>query len=465
MRAINNFILLFFMCGIFLGMAQGPRPMHVSSNSGATFTKDGEMDYTVRDASGRILTNVMDLKFLGTETLSVLDKANRTIYLLEDFEVKSVGASGTAKVLSTNIDKDFYITNPNSFAFFLQDRYVSGGDFVNIKSSYVYYLPDNNTTYFLEGIRSFPDWGAKSAEMLPYNASNTYWTRDATNNTYHVIVKGKAAEYKTLSSEKSGNDLIVKQNGIKKYKLPGYYTTASYVYKPVEMVSGNSSVGNNSSGSGCVSGNCQDGWGKQQLEGGYYEGFWENGKKEGYGMYKWEGTGKYIGSWKNDQMQGYGTYIADNEDNIVGWYSNGQLNGTGYTVTGGKWEQGVYTNGELTTPYTFITNKIDSGCTAGDCKNKYGRYKWDNGDSFTGFWKNGSMYMGTYTFASGDKYSGTFNNNNQFDGFGRYFYKDGGYYGGEWKNGNYEGKGYYHNKDYERQIGIWRNSSLVNNLN
>ncbi|MCH7784766.1 MAG: hypothetical protein IIB06_05035 [Bacteroidetes bacterium] len=41
---------------------------------------------------------------------------------------------------------------------------------------------------------------------------------------------------------------------------------------------------------------------------------------------------------------------------------------------------------------------INNDCVSGDCKNKYGRMKWSNSDSFTGFFKNGNMFMGTYLF-------------------------------------------------------------------
>ena len=282
---------------------------------------------------------------------------------------------------------------------------------------------------------------------------------------FGVIERGKTMDYDRVTSEKDGNDLIVKWDGVKTYVLPGYYTTASFVYKPVKMYSGSTSTTSISTTTeGCVRGNCQDGWGKYEYEGGHYDGFWKNGKKEGYGLYKWTGTGKYIGNWENDNMEGYGVYIAENDDNIIGQYSNGQLNGLGVTVTGDKWEQGMYSNGNLVSSYDFITNSVDTGCTAGDCQNKYGRFKWDNGDSFTGFFKNGRLFMGTYTFADGGKYSGMFNSDNQFHGMGRYFFVDDAYYGGNWNNGKYHGRGYYHNQDLEQQIGEWSNGSLTKNL-
>ena len=152
--------------------------------------------------------------------------------------------------------------------------------------------------------------------------------------------------------------------------------------------------------------------------------------------------------------------IADNDDNVVGEYRNGKLNGRGYTVVGKDWSQGWYTNGELTDSYSYIRNDRDMGCTTGDCQNKYGYFKWDNGDHFVGFFKNGKIYMGSYTFANGDKYSGMFNDQQQYHGTGRFFFKDGVYYGGEWKNGKYHGKGvmYYNKSRYD--AGNWANGKF-----
>ena len=35
---------------------------------------------------------------------------------------------------------------------------------------------------------------------------------------------------------------------------------------------------------GCISGDCYSGWGKWQFDNCYYDGFWVNGKKQGYGL-------------------------------------------------------------------------------------------------------------------------------------------------------------------------------------
>jgi hypothetical protein len=463
---MRSFIIILVFIGYSIsGKAQIPSPMSNSASTlnSAVWTKTNALDFTLHDRNGNSISKVKDLVYLKTDTLAVLDTNARTIYLLEDFKDASPGTVGKASILATNIGKDFFLTNPYSFITYVNDESYSG-DFSNITGNYIDFIAEVNATYFLEGIRSFTNWGARNMSKLPAAPDDTYWYRDADKEQYGVIKKGKTIDYSTATTEKDGNDLIVLLNGTKTYILPGYSTMASFVFNPVKLFSTNTSTTPSNDEIGCVQGDCVNGWGKWQYEDAYYDGFWKDSKRDGYGLYKWVGIGKYIGNWEEDTMSGYGAYLADNDDNIIGEYSDGQLNGVGYSVTGDDWQQGIYIKGNLTTSYTFYTNDIEVGCTAGDCQNKYGKMVWSNGDTYVGFFKNGALYMGTYTFTNGDKYSGMFNSKNQFEGTGRYFYESGGYYGGEWKNGQYHGRGYYHNKDIEQQIGVWSQGILVTKM-
>lgn len=452
---------LFLILSISL-QAQVPAPRSTqSTNSGLYWTKSGDYDYTLYGENGNKLTNVKDLKYLSTDTLSVLDKNARDIYLLEDFKNASDGASGKAVILKRNVGVNFYITNPYSFSFYVNDM-AKTGPFCNIGGSYIYYVAENSSTYKLPDIRKFSNWGANSAEKLPYSEVNTYWYRDAANKEYGIIKEGKTLDYSKVTPEKDGNDMVIKVNGVKTYRLRGYYTMASFVYTPVELYTPSREE---TVTTGCVKGDCQNGWGKYQYDNGFYEGFWIDGMKNGYGLYGWNDTGDYIGNWMNDQMDGYGVYTADNDDLIKGIFRNGQLNGIGVTKTGEKWEQGIFNDGNLQSAQAFSSTGNDSGCTAGDCQDKYGRYKWSNGDAFTGFFRNGNMYIGTYTFSNGDKYSGMFNNENQYHGMGRFWFKNGTYYGGQWLNGKYSGRGYYKEKDKSPMIGQWKEGELVKSMN
>ncbi|MEM7187373.1 MAG: hypothetical protein AAF466_12005 [Bacteroidota bacterium] len=461
---ISLLVLFLSTCMI----AQVPQPRSTAGQSGSplSWTKKGKYDFQLYNENGKAVSTIKDLYYLGTDTLAVLDNSKRSVYLLNDFKDASDGARGSVTLLAENVKSNFYLTNPYSFAHFVNDEYNTG-TYANINGSYVYYLAEKDRTYYLRDIRKYPNWGARSSELLDYSANNTYWYRDVFEGTYGIVKQGKSIDYDRVTSERDGNDLVVTWDSVKTYVLEGYYTSASYVFKPVKMyTSASTSVNTASGSSGCVRGDCQNGWGKYEYgEDGHYDGFWRNGKRHGYGLYKWKDGSKYIGNWRDDTMYDYGVYLAENGDNIIGFYKDGQLNGLGLTVINDEYEQGVYSNGNLVTKHTFYTNKVDTGCTAGDCQNKYGRFKYDNGDVYTGFFKNGNLHMGTYTFADGGKYTGMFNSNNQFHGMGRYFFTDNAYYGGQWVNGKYHGLGYYHDKDLNQQIGEWSNGSLVRQMN
>lgn len=211
----------------------------------------------------------------------------------------------------------------------------------------------------------------------------------------------------------------------------------------------------------CEYGDCVNGWGKWIFDNGYYEGFWVNGNREGYGLYSWNTEGTYIGFFKNNMLEGYGSYENSSGKIVAGMYADGMANGLGEQVENDEWSQGYYVNHTLTDEYDFTNHYKDYGCKAGDCQDGYGQYKWENGDLYTGFFKNGVMHLGSYSFSNGDLYKGMFNEKGEMHGQGRYFYGQGGYYGGEWKNGKFDGKGYYHDKNYEQQIGEWKKGVLV----
>jgi hypothetical protein len=213
---------------------------------------------------------------------------------------------------------------------------------------------------------------------------------------------------------------------------------------------------------GCISGDCVNGWGAWQFENGYYEGFWENGKRNGYGYYEWDTEGAYIGFFKDNVIEGYGSY--ENKDGLIktGIYVRGMLNGMGEEVIPDLvWKQGYYTNHTLTQELHLVSNYVDEGCIAGNCQDSYGQYKWANGNIFIGFFKNGVQLLGALSFSNGDTYYGQFNQNGQLHGQGKLFYANGVYYGGEFQNGKAHGRGYFEDKDRKRQIGVWENNALV----
>ena len=60
--------------------------------------------------------------------------------------------------------------------------------------------------------------------------------------------------------------------------------------------------------SGCISGNCQNGYGTVQSSSGTkYIGQWKNGNFHGQGTIIFDTGKKYVGQWKDGKFHGQGT--------------------------------------------------------------------------------------------------------------------------------------------------------------
>jgi hypothetical protein len=74
----------------------------------------------------------------------------------------------------------------------------------------------------------------------------------------------------------------------------------------------------------CVSGNCEDGYGRFEWKTGEeYIGNFSDGKMSGYGVFYWENKRKFIGGWKKGKMDGEGMLFYENGQMKKGiWKSN-----------------------------------------------------------------------------------------------------------------------------------------------
>jgi hypothetical protein len=105
---------------------------------------------------------------------------------------------------------------------------------------------------------------------------------------------------------------------------------------------------------GCVSGNCWNGYGSYHFaDGAVYMGEWKNGKFCGQGTYNYSNGDKYIGEWKDDYKEGQGTYYYYEGAIYVGGWKDDYKNGQG-TLTNSKgskfvWDKNGYYVGESKT--------------------------------------------------------------------------------------------------------------------
>jgi hypothetical protein len=104
------------------------------------------------------------------------------------------------------------------------------------------------------------------------------------------------------------------------------------------------------------------------------------------------------------------------------------------------------------------------GCTIGDCENGKGRFIYKNGDKYIGEFQNAVPHgRGAYYGANGSVYKGPFVNGKR-QGYGTFIWATGEQYIGEYKNNVRHGEGVYTYKDGTEQKGIWKDGTYVREL-
>ncbi|RLD51991.1 MAG: hypothetical protein DRI94_04470 [Bacteroidetes bacterium] len=191
-----------------------------------------------------------------------------------------------------------------------------------------------------------------------------------------------------------------------------------------------------SQNTGCVYGDCGNGYGKYVWESGdEYIGNWKDYKQNGNGSFTFSTGGKYTGEFKNGQRYGSGTYIWTDGEKHTGQWMNDKQHGEGtYFKKDGTSKTGVWKNGVYQGKIGEVT-----GCIFGDCTDGYGTYVWSTGEKYTGNWANNSRKgQGTNYFATGARYEGEWSNDLR-NGYGTNYYTDGTTKAGLWENDRYTG--------------------------
>ena len=131
----------------------------------------------------------------------------------------------------------------------------------------------------------------------------------------------------------------------------------------------------------CIEGDCVNGLGTYIWPNGdKYIGEWKNGKRDGIGSFIWPEGDRYVAHWKNDKNNSNGNYISPAGAKLYAVESrNAGVDGF--------------------------------GCIKGDCVNGHGTYTWLSGAKYVGAFENGEKNgPGTYSFPNGLKIPGIWNN-------------------------------------------------------
>ncbi|MBN1250964.1 MAG: caspase family protein [Bacteroidales bacterium] len=210
---------------------------------------------------------------------------------------------------------------------------------------------------------------------------------------------------------------------------------------------------------GCISGDCDNGYGTWVYDNGEkYEGDWLNKKMNGNGTYYYNNGDIYKGQFNDNRLEGIGTCTFKNGAKYTGNWLNNTRDGEGtYFYTSGKVEKGLWINGE----FAEKSNSKKTGCISGDCQNGFGTYIFDTGEKYIGNTvKSVRTGLGTYYFASGEWYNGEWKNNKR-NGQGENYFADGEKYEGQWVDDKRHGFGTHYYIDGTEKSGMWENNRYV----
>eukprot|EP00958_Prasinococcus_capsulatus_P004817 scaffold443_cov527-Prasinococcus_capsulatus_cf.AAC.5 len=166
-------------------------------------------------------------------------------------------------------------------------------------------------------------------------------------------------------------------------------------------------------------------------DGSIYEGEWKRGNKHGIGRYEWASKAMYHGDWIEGCMQGIGTYKSPDGSTYTGSWSKDCKHGLGRKeYANGDIYDGLWKVPDLTAARSPVHNHYSSLCC------------------FTGLW--------SATFVSLPRALCWALKDGVSEGLGRYIWKDGNQYNGQWMAGCMEGKGTFVWACGERYDGEWK---------
>lgn len=178
---------------------------------------------------------------------------------------------------------------------------------------------------------------------------------------------------------------------------------------------------------------------------GEYKGEMLNGKRNGFGVCKYENGSVYMGEWKDNKYHGKGKLIyseGDDREYLEGVYSEHKANGHCiFKFKNGDCYEGNMTDGKITGhfKYTQSDGYVYEGDMVASEKHGKGKLTYPISspiDYYDGEWLNNNPCgHGIRMYKDGTSWEGEWKLGNMIDGFGTIKYTNDRVYHGEFKNG------------------------------
>ena len=157
----------------------------------------------------------------------------------------------------------------------------------------------------------------------------------------------------------------------------------------------------------CITGDCENGYGKMQSQEGFFEGFFKDGKPDKLGIMQYTNGNYYFGQIANSKYNGYGYVQYKDGQNYIGEWSNGAQHGLGiYNDAKQNPTAGVWENGNFKTAQNSEVQTNNPPNCIGNCINGYGRITYTDGSLIQAIFVNGVATYGQIK-KSGYNFGGT----------------------------------------------------------
>ena len=360
---------------------------------------------STKGKSGRINSNLNDTKYSGSGSRNFKGTSYNRIRLST--------AQGVAPTDGTLFELILFDYELSDEEFDLVKKYLEDKYQLNANIS----INNQNSTNSINIYRSALIEGKLNSATS--NASTEI--NDPENNKKEFAKLLSSFESTNSTNSKfSGNFRSYPSNPSESYYKKDYYNN-QLIYDGYMK-----EIINSSSGNTIYKQQFKHGRGKEYFinSTGYQEGFFVNGKLNGYGEHISNAYGfSYKGYFENGVRSGEGILVMDG------------INGTTKYIYEGSFLNGKY-NGKGTLTYKSMSY---TGDFVNDLMSGKGVYLYSNGDKYVGSFVNGRWEgYGEYYWANGDYYKGNFSNNMR-NGNGELAFANGTKQKGLFENGNYIG--------------------------
>jgi hypothetical protein len=191
-------------------------------------------------------------------------------------------------------------------------------------------------------------------------------------------------------------------------------------------------------------------------------GTYVNGTIQGYAVLRWHDGMRYVGEFVDGDRTGIGQ-MQLTDGTYLGYFVKNQYCGYGIrTWNDGSKYEGMWADNTFHGPGVYkVTSGTHSGTFSGNWEKglKSGQFesRYDSGNTYIGMTSNGKYNgFGKYYFKSGDRYEGDFVADLRH-GNGTEFYFSGEKFQGTWKNDKISGVGTYYIANGTRRVGNYVN--------